>query len=56
MVRRRFDHEALIDTELRRFAGTMASRLTHAPTIAPAPCPVIAEVVMKTNDRCASLC
>ena len=41
-----FDHEAPIDTELRRFAGTMASQLTHAPTIARLR-PVIAEVVMK---------
>ena len=50
-----FDHEAPIDTELRRFAGTMASRLTHAPTIARLR-PVIAEVVMKPNDCCAALC
>ena len=41
-----FDHEAPIDKELRRFAGTMASRLTHGPTIARLR-PVIAEVVMK---------
>ena len=46
MVRDVFDHDAPIDTELRRFAGTMASRLTHGPTIARLR-PVIAEVVMK---------
>ena len=41
-----FDHSAPIRDELRRFAGTMAERLTHGPTISRLR-PVIAEVVMK---------
>ncbi len=41
-----FDLEAPVEHELRRFAATMAHRLTHSPTIARLR-PVIAEVVMK---------
>ena len=41
-----FDLSVPVRTELRRFAGTMADRLTHGPTISRLR-PVIAEVVMK---------